>query len=143
MKSIHTQLGHHDIGFKGLDQWRNDLLECHLVKIIIRSRPKRAIDRKAHPFSSAYFIHKTASWKEGPPILVNGDGQDLVGLIEGLLYPIPVMSIYIEIDNTLPAFQKLQNADDRVVDVTESGGPCSMGMVKPSGDVEGNRHILI
>ena len=69
---------------------------------------------------------------------MKGDGHDAVGEVEGLLYSIAMVNIYVNIQHSRVVLEQLQNGNDNVVDVAESRGLKLFSMVQPSRPIDGH-----
>ena len=69
---------------------------------------------------------------------MEGDGQHSVGVVEGLLDPIPVVDIDVQVQHPGMHFQELEDADDDIVDVAEPTGFRFLGMMVPTPPVDGD-----
>ena len=106
-----------------MDKGRNNLFERPIVNLIVRVGRKGNINRVSFPFSFSDLIFKTGAWKEGVTRFVERDGQDLRGVVESLLDSICMMGIDVDVGDLLALAEKLQDSDDRVIDITESRSP--------------------
>ena len=61
--------------------------------------------------------------------------HDAVGVVEGLLDPVSVVDVDIEVEHSVVEGEELHYAEDDIVDVAESTGLAHLCMVVPSRPV--------
>lgn len=71
-------------------------------------------------------------------VLVEANCHHPVGVVEGLLDPISMVHINIEIEHSRVELEELEDAEDDVVDVAEATSILSFGMVEASHPIDHN-----
>lgn len=69
---------------------------------------------------------------------MEGYGHNSVGGIKSFFHAVAMMNVNVDVQDTLMVFQKLENGQDNVVDITEAGSFGLLGVVKSTGPVDGN-----
>lgn len=73
--------------------------------------------------------------KEEIAVFVKADGHNPIGQVEGLLHAITVMNVDIYIQHSRMIFKQLQNGDDDIVYITETGSLELLGMMQAAGPI--------
>ena len=71
-------------------------------------------------------------------VLVEADGHDPVRGVEGLLHPVSVVNVNIDVEDSLVVLEELQDGQDNVIDIAEATGLGFLGVVKSSSPVDGD-----
>lgn len=98
------------------------------------------IKREIHsPVGTLFFpdiLNMSSSW-EVILELMERAGHDSVSQVEGLLNPITMMDINIDIQYSLISLEQFQNSQDTVIDIAEPRGLRLFGMMQPTGPIKG------
>ena len=54
------------------------------------------------------------------PVLVEADGHDPVRGVEGLLHPVPVVNVNVDVQDPLVVLEKFKDGENDVVDIAEA-----------------------
>jgi len=68
--------------------------------------------------------------------LVEADGHDAVGGVEGLLDAVAVVDVNVDVEDALVLLEELEDGKDAVVDVAEAGGLGLLGVMETAGPVD-------
>jgi hypothetical protein len=71
-------------------------------------------------------------------VLMKGDAQYLIGVIERCFNSIAVVNVNVQVDHPQTVLYHFGNAYGWIIQVTESGGPIFHCMVQATSNVEGN-----
>ena len=80
----------------------------------------------------------TGSREEEVAIFMKGDSHDAVSEVEGLLYSVAMVNIYVNVQHSRVVLEQLKNGNDNVVHVAESRGLKLFSMVQPSRPIDGH-----
>ncbi len=72
---------------------------------------------------------------------MEGDGQNLIRIVEGVLDTIPMVGVNVHIGDPKPLIDQVADCHDGVVDIAKAGGPIGCGVVETSGDIESARNL--
>eukprot|EP00850_Spirogloea_muscicola_P008017 SM000042S15284 [mRNA] locus=s42:174238:177192:+ [translate_table: standard] len=75
--------------------------------------------------------------------LVEGDGHDAVGGVEGLLHAVAVVDVDVDVQHALVVLEELQDGQHDVVDVAEPRRLALLGVVQPAGPVDGDVRVAV
>ena len=134
---ISTALKGDDFGAEALHDHRTYRLKDSLVGDVIDTVVQREVERVVLTKSATNILNVTST-REELSVLVEGQGHNTVGCVEGLFNSVSMMDIDIDVENALVYLEKFKNTQDNVVDVTESTRFSLFGVVKTTCPVDGN-----
>ena len=99
-QAISAALQHNRCGPVELHNVFNDkLIDVDVVRVD-DAFFERHIDRVVAPVVGANFIHVARSREEGIAVFVKGDCHDPIGQVERLLYPITMVNVNIDVEDS-------------------------------------------
>ena len=137
-EGVHPQLGDQDIRVKGFQERRHHLVKGLQIDLVVGLVLEGDVDRIAPALPDPDLLLVAGAREEGLPGLVEGDGQNLVGGVEGVLDPVAVVGVDVHVGHPKPPREKGLDGHHGVVHETEARGPAGMAVVHPSGRVEGD-----
>jgi hypothetical protein len=115
-----------------------------LVKgIIIHPRFQGDIQRISLAIILTILIEPTRTGKEILPILMKGNGHNPIRQIKGLLNPIPMMHINININNSRINQQQLKYSQHNVINIAKATSLALLSMMQSTTKVNGNVGLAI
>ena len=122
----------------GVHDFLHDLTEELDVGHIGHARLEGDVDCVVFAMVLADGIEGAGSREEVLVVFVEADGHDAVGVVESLLYPVPVVNVNVQVQHPRVHLQQLQNAQNYVVDVAETTRLCFFAVVETSRPVYHN-----
>lgn len=97
---IRSALKDNRTGSEGRDSWFHDCLEESEVALVVDSILERYVEREVFAESVSYLVDGSGSWKEVSGVLVEGDGEDSIRLVEGFLNSISVVDVDVDVEDS-------------------------------------------
>ncbi len=135
-------LGHEHVRTVALEQRRHDGVECAHVRGAIRVRGQRNVDAVPRALAAATLVGRAGSGEERTPnvghdpVLVQADGEHLVGVVERGLDTVAVMRVDVDVCDLHPTVGEQAADDRRVVVDAEAGGVTAHRVVQAAGSIE-------
>src|SRR3990172_8013913 len=101
---VYPKLRHKDIRFVGGNQRRDNLVKTPDKYAIPCPRIEWEIHRVTRPLSFPGLFYESCAREEEFPAFMERYREDLIRMIEGVLAPIPMMGIDINVGNPFPLF---------------------------------------
>ena len=141
--AVDADLGEEDIGAIGRKQRQHHPGKGLFEDQVVGVAQKRDIDRVAVAGPLPQFVGEPGLRVKVLAGLVQRDGQDPVGGVEGLLHPVAMMGIEVEIGDPQAPPDQGADGNRRVVEVAEAGGARRLGVVIAAGGVEGGPETAV
>src|SRR3990172_1393527 len=101
---VHPKLCHKDIRFIGLNQRRDNLVKTPDKYVISCPRIEGEVHRVTGSLSFPGLLYESGAREEEFPAFMKRYREDPIRMIEGVLDPIPMMGINLNIGNPFPLF---------------------------------------
>ena len=121
---------------------RNDRLEDGVVAGVVDAVAQGHVDRVVLAGAAANVADVPGAGEE-LAVLVEGDGHDAVGGVEGLLHAVPVVHVNVNVQHAPVVLEQLQDAQHNVVHVAEAGRLPALRVVQPARPVDGNVRLPV
>ena len=112
-KTVAAALEDNGLGLVILHHCLDDWLENCLVRRVVNAIPQREIDGVVLAVADSD-VAELAGTGEVLAVLVEGDGHDTVGRVEGLLDTIAMMDINVNVEDALLVAQEFENGENDV-----------------------------
>jgi hypothetical protein len=96
------------------------MLEQLEIGIIIDSSSEGDVYCEVLAYSFPYTLERSAFGEEARLVLVEANGHDPIGVVEGLLNAISMVHVNIQIKNPIVYFKQLEDAEHDIVDIAEA-----------------------
>lgn len=103
-------------------------LKDAVVAVVVNAVSQGHIDTVILAFSIANVANIPGAGKV-LSVLVEGDGHDPIGRVKGLLHPVPVVNVNVNVQDARMIFQQLQDGQVNVVDVAKTGSFAPLGVM--------------
>ncbi len=135
---IHAELGDEEVGVEAGDQGGHDPAEGPEVGVVGRVGGQGNVDAVAGARATAAFVDEAGAGEEGAAVLVEGDGEHAVVVVEGVLYPVAVVDVDVDVGNAQPLLQQPVDGYGRVVEDAEAGGEVGAAVMQTAAVAEGD-----
>lgn len=81
--------------------------------------------------------------REEVAVLVQAEGHDTVGAVEGLLDAVAVMDVDVDVQDAGVHLEELEDGQDDVIDVAEAGRLGLLGVMEAPGPVDGDVGVVV
>ena len=123
----------HRLGLETVGQGQYRGLEQELELAVVEATGNRHVASIA----AAPVVDRTAV--RPASAFVNGNGEDPFVAVEGILDPIPVVGIEIDVENAFhPVVEKGQDSQRHVIEIAKPASPIGTAMMGAAGRVEGD-----
>ena len=129
---VSTALDDQHVGDIGVHHFLHDLAEELDVGHIGHTGLEGDVDSVVFAVVLADGVERAGPREEVFVEFMEADGHDPIGVVEGLLDPVPVVDVDVEVEDPRVHLQQLQDAQHYVVDVAETTRFCFFAMVEPS-----------
>ena len=129
-------------GLVGLHDFLHDGLEDGLVGVVVDAVADGEVDGVVLAAAGADVL-EVAGAGEVLAVLVEGDGHDAVGGVEGLLDAVSVVDVDVDVEDALVVLEELEDGEHDVVDVAEAGRLALLGVVESAGPVDGDVRLSL
>jgi hypothetical protein len=114
-----------------LDNRLEDTLEALIIHTIHEGEVERVVPALANTD-----VFDASGAGEVFTKLVEGDGHDAVGCVEGLFDTVTMVDIDINVKHTCMVLEQLENGEHDIVDVAKTGSLTLLGVVKTTSPVD-------
>ena len=135
---VDAELGHHHVRPETLEERWDQPVESPKVDLVVGPGRKRQVDSIAFPCTAAGFFDLPRAGKQRPSILVKRDGQDPVGIVEGILDAVAVVNVDIDVRHPLALLEEPGDGDRGIVVDAEARGVVAPGVVETTAEAEGH-----
>lgn len=158
-ETVTSALQNDSLGLVELHDVFDNGFENRLVRVVVDTIAEGEVDGVVLAGTDADVAQLTST-REVFAVLVEGDGHDTVGRIEGLLDTISVVDVNIDVEDALLESKEFEDTEDNVcrllaggrrghdrvvlctVDVTETTGFALLGVVEATSPVDGDVALL-
>ena len=132
---VGTALQNDGTGGEPLHHLRDDGTEDGAEGFVVHAVVEGEVDGIVLPLGVAN-VEDVAGAGEVLAELVEADGHDAVGGVEGLLDAVAVVDVDVDVEDALVLLEELEDGEDAVVDVAEAGGLGLLGVMETAGPVD-------
>ena len=136
-QGVSSTLDKNTVGHKGLQNSLKNALEYKIISLISAALLKRNINLKVGAQSSSIFLDLASPRIEilDLIILMKRQSKNSIGVLKGLLDSIPMMDVYVYIEDSIESGKEILNTVDDIIDVAEAGRLVLLGMMESSHPV--------
>ena len=140
---VGAALQHDGVGLIELHHLGHDRLKDGVVDVVVDAVAERKVDGVVLALAGAD-VAQVAGAREVLAVLVERDGHDAIGGVEGLLDAVAVVHVDVDVEHALVVLEQLENGEHDVVDVAEAGRLALLGVMQTAAPVDGDvRRLLV
>ena len=132
---VGTALQNDGTGGEALHDLADDGTEDGAEGVVVHAVVEGEVDGVVLPVGVAH-VEDVAGAREVFAELVEADGHDAVGGVEGLLDAVAVVDVDVDVEDALVLLEELEDGQDAVVDVAKAGGLGLLGVMESAGPVD-------
>ena len=132
---VGTALQHDGTGGEALHDLADDGPEDGAEGVVVHAVVEGEVDGVVLSVGVAN-VEDVAGTREVFAELVEADGHDAVGGVEGLLDAVAVVDVDVDVEDALVLLEELEDGQDAVVDVAKAGGLGLLGVMESAGPVD-------
>ena len=132
---VGTALQHDGAGGEALHDLADDGPEDGAEGVVVHAVGEGDVDGVVLSVGVANVEDVAGAWEVFAE-LVEADGHDAVGGVEGLLDAVAVVDVDVDVEDALVLLEELEDGQDAVVDVAKAGGLGLLGVMESTGPVD-------